>query len=84
MSIVTSREEHAAAEARLAGLPTEVLERDLIHWEVASIETGRDYEQLERRLHQLRDLHQEERTWVALHAEEIRKRRSAGREERHG
>lgn len=81
MSIVDSREERAQAKARLEELPTEALERDLVHWTLAAMESGEQFHEIGERLGALRDLHAEEEGWIRLHAEELRRRRANHREE---
>jgi hypothetical protein len=79
VSIATSREEREQAEARLTAMPTETLERDLVDWTLASLKSASQWRDVQEQLQQLRDLHAEEEAWIALHAEELRRRRDAAK-----
>ena len=76
MSIATSREEREQEAARIGSTPSEVLERDLVHWTIASLETAADIHAAQARFRRLGELHAVEHTWIALIAEELRQRRS--------
>lgn len=80
MSVATSRQERAAAQARLETLPTEVLERDLRHWTLTAFDTAEKYEVAEAHLHSLRQAHQDEQVWIELHAGELRRRLARAKE----
>lgn len=79
MSIVDSRTERDAAIARLADTSAPDLERDLVHWTVASVESASEFIRVNERLQQIRELHAEEQGWVSLIGEELAKRRAARR-----
>ena len=76
MSIATSRQERQETTARIGSTSTEVLERDLVTWTIASLETAADHRAARERLQRLQELHAEEHVWIALIAEELRQRRS--------
>lgn len=81
MSIASDRQERTEAAARLESITDEVLERDLVHWTLASYESAGHYHDVNEQLQALRDLHAEEEWWIRLHAEELRRRRARRREE---
>lgn len=79
MSVIDSRQDREAAVARIADQDDAALERDLVHWTLASVDSAKRYLETNERLGELRDLHAEEQTWVNLIAEELGKRRLARR-----
>lgn len=80
MSVTTSREERQQAIARLAAASDDVLTRDLVDWTVASYVSAEDYRRLVEQQFAVRELHADEETWIALIADEIRRRRTKARE----
>lgn len=81
MSILTSQAERDDAAARLKDKPAAALEADLVYWTVAAVDTGEEFHRTGERLAELRDRHAEEKGWIQLHAEELRRRRDENREE---
>lgn len=79
MSITTSRDERAQAIARIEQLSIEELQRDLVHWTLASHESAAQYHELVERQAAVRDMNREEETWIYLLADELHKRRRAAR-----
>lgn len=79
MSIATSRDERAQAIAHLETLPVAELERDLVHWSLASHASAAQYLEFVERQAALKDLHAEEEAWIHLLTEEIVRRRRAAR-----
>jgi hypothetical protein len=79
VSILDSREEIAAAEAKLAAASDEQLAVDLRYWTVAAYDAAADYIELQARQAEVRRLHAEAEHWIGLVAQEVRKRRDAKR-----
>jgi hypothetical protein len=80
VSVIDSREERAEATARLTTEDDAALERDLVHWTLASFESARQYGEVSEQLGALRLLHAEEETWIRLIADEIAARRARRRQ----
>lgn len=79
MSITTSREERAQAEAKLAATPVEQLERDLSYWSVAKVDHSEAYRAATVQRGQAGELYAEAETWTELIAAELHKRRETPR-----
>lgn len=79
MSITTSREERVAAEAKLAGTPVEVLERDLAYWSVAKVDHSEAYRVAHAARSQAAELYADAETWQELIAAELHRRRETPR-----
>lgn len=79
MSVATSREERAAAAARLADAPEEQLVRDLAYWSVTAREHQATFAELAHRQGEVREQYAEAEAWAELHADAIRARRGAGK-----
>jgi hypothetical protein len=79
VSILDSREEVAAAEAKLAAASDDQLTADLQYWTVAAYDAAADYVEVHARQAAVRQLHAEAEHWVGLVAQEIRRRRDERR-----
>jgi hypothetical protein len=80
VSVIDSREERDQAISRLAGQEDAALERDLVHWTLASFDSARRFVEASEQLDQIRTLHAEEQTWIKLLADEIGARRARRRQ----
>lgn len=81
MSIATSREERAQAEAKLAETPVEQLERDLAYWSVAKVDHTEAYRVASVQRSQAGELYAEAETWTELIAAELHRRRETPRQD---
>lgn len=79
MSIVDSKVDREAAEAELRGKPDVDIRRDLEYWALKRLDHMDEHDDLASRLRVVETLYTESAHWVAIIAEELRRRRDVRR-----